>query len=157
MGEIWLRSRLKLGTARIVILCTLYRMILVRGVENKMKIDVVNTYTATIYVGLKNRDNGVVYDIGLIEGICQNYCDKIGLCVTVTPTKYIYTNGNEHGAAIGLINYPRFPDNPENIRTKALELAEQLLIICQQYRISIVFPYETVMLSNDETKKIEDN
>jgi len=108
----------------------------------------VNTYTATIYVGLKNRDTGVIHDIGLIEGICQKYCDEIGLCVTVTPTKFIYKDGNEPGAAIGLINYPRFPDEPENIKDKALNLAKLLMIACQQYKVSVLFPDKTEMLSN---------
>ena len=117
---------------------------------------IISTYTATIYVGLKNRDTDVVHDLGLIEGICQKYCDEVGLCVTVTPTRFIYTNGNETGAAIGLINYPRFPDEPENIKAKALDLAELLLIACQQYKVSIIFPDETIMLAN-ESKNDESN
>lgn len=39
----------------------------------------------------------------------QEYCDKAGLCVTVTETWFVYTGGREPGWKIGLRNYPRFP------------------------------------------------
>ena len=110
----------------------------------------VSTFVAIIYVGLKNRDNDLVYDLGLIEGICQKYCDKIGLCVTVTPTKFIYTNGNEPGAAIGFINYPRFPERARSIRKKVMELAKLLLIGCKQYKVSVVFKNKTMMLERNK-------
>lgn len=29
--------------------------------------------------------------------ICRNFCDEEGLCVTVTPTTYVYTGGDENG------------------------------------------------------------
>lgn len=106
------------------------------------------TFTATIYVGLKERDSGLIYSILDAEKAIQEYVDEIGLCVTITPTKYIYTNGAEPGFAIGLINYPRFPDTPENIKNKALMLGERLRKLFRQYKVSVVFPNETVMLES---------
>lgn len=38
----------------------------------------------------------------------EKYCD-VGLCVTVTSTRFIYTGGWEMGYRVGLRNYPRFP------------------------------------------------
>lgn len=58
--------------------------------------------------------------------ICRDFCDKVGLCVTVTPTTYLYTGGQEEGVIVGLINYPRFPADPGVIFATANELAEKL-------------------------------
>jgi len=60
------------------------------------------------------------------ERICRAYCNEIGLCVTVTPTNYIYTGGNQTGVIVGLINYPRFPAEPREIWAKAEALAHKL-------------------------------
>lgn len=40
--------------------------------------------------------------------ICQRFCDR-GLCVTIEPTNYVFTGGQEMGVRVGLINYARFP------------------------------------------------
>ena len=109
----------------------------------------VLSFTVTIYVGFKELDTGVMHTVTEARQICQDYCDEVGLCVTVTPTAYIYTDGNEPGVAIGLINYPRFPARPRKIRRRALELARRLLLAFNQYRVSIVFPFRTVMLNSN--------
>jgi len=79
------------------------------------------TYSVFIHIAGK---------IDIIEKVCSEYCSRIGLCVTVTPTNYIYKNGQELGAKIGFINYPRFPDKCENIIDKAEELAELIAAEC---------------------------
>lgn len=107
------------------------------------------TYTATIYVGLKDRDTGIIYSMEMAEKVIQEYVDEIGLCVTITPMRYIYTNGSEPGFAVGFINYPRFPDTPENIKTKAITLAERLLNVFKQFKVSIVFSDKTVMIGRE--------
>lgn len=61
------------------------------------------------------------------ETICREYCDQVGLCVTVTETNYCYTGGEEAGVIVGLINYPRFPATPAEILAKAEELAHRLI------------------------------
>ena len=78
--------------------------------------------------------------------MCQEYCDNIKLGVTVTPTKFIYVGGHEMGAIIGVINYPRFPSTPEQIKSRAIELANIVKDEFKQHRVSIVFPDETVMI-----------
>jgi hypothetical protein len=111
------------------------------------------TFTATIYVGLRvGRSTDTAprfHTIDEVRDVCQRYCDEIGLCVTVTPTEYIYKGGNEVGAAIGLINYPRFPKPAEEIGRQALELAQRLLFAMEQFKVSVVFPDRTVMLGED--------
>jgi hypothetical protein len=111
------------------------------------------TYTATIYVGLKKHYNGEVLSTDAAIDTIQRHCDILGLCVTVTNTHYYYTHGNEPGLAVGFINYPRFPSTVKEIRTKALDLAEQLIKVCKQWKVSVVFPDETFMISTGEQPK----
>jgi len=59
--------------------------------------------------------------------IAQAYVNEVGLCVTVTPTEYVYTGGLEQGAAVGLVNYPRFPSDPTTIWSHAEALAHRLI------------------------------
>lgn len=114
----------------------------------------VETYTATIYCGLKRMSTGDVISFEEVEGIIRNWVDKNDMCVSVTRTDYIYSgNEKEPGVIVGIINYPRFPKfpaSPSNIKFYALELAQTLLKNCHQMQMSIVFPDETIMLSNLE-------
>jgi ferredoxin len=72
---------------------------------------------------------------------CRDFCDAVGLCVTVTPTTYVYTDGSEYGFIIGLINYPRFPvkQKAQLIQT-ATDLALKLLVDCNQQSFTIQGP-----------------
>ncbi len=47
---------------------------------------------------------------------------------------------------VGLINYPGSPEEPMEVKSMALGLAEKLRVTCGQNRVSVVFPDETVML-----------
>lgn len=115
-----------------------------------MTATVVPTFTATIYVGLKVRQTGEILHQTIATSAIQGYVDLVGLCVTVTRTQFIYTNGSESGLAIGLINYPRFPSSAEQLRVHAIAIAEILLKTCKQLRVSVVMPSETIMLSMPE-------
>jgi hypothetical protein len=109
----------------------------------------VQTFTATIYVGMKVRDTGNEFTLHDAHSIAQLYCDEHKLCVTVTPTHFVYTSDNEPGVAVGLINYPRFPSTPEVIGDHAIKLAEIYLKAFKQYKVCVVFPGQTVMLSQE--------
>ena len=109
----------------------------------------ISTYTATIYVGFREQYTDEVRSIEMAYAVLQQYADKGGLCVTVTPTRFIYKNGSEPGIAVGFINYPRFPEEPSAIREKVLRIAEGLLRTFRQLKVSIVFPDETVMLEQE--------
>lgn len=76
--------------------------------------------------------------------VCREYCFAVGLCVTVEPTTYVYTGGEETGVRIGLINYPRFPSTEEKLFDRAAELAQLLLIRLCQHSYTIMGPSETV-------------
>lgn len=97
-----------------------------------------NTHEVKIYIA---------GDLNTIEATCRNFCLS-GLCVTVTPTNYIFTGGSETGACIGLINYARFPRLAPEITSLALDLARLLLEKCCQRSCSIVTPDETHYLEN---------
>lgn len=82
------------------------------------------------------------------ETICLDYCDRVGLCVTVTETTYCFTGGEEAGVIIGLINYPRFPSTPEAIWAHAETLAERLRQEAGQDSYTIQAPDKTVWFSH---------
>lgn len=79
----------------------------------------------------------------VIEQVCRKYCRLVGLCVTVEPTRFIYTGGEETGCVVGLINYPRFPSDPESLESKAKELAGMLLEETCQDSVLIMDPDKT--------------
>ena len=64
--------------------------------------------------------------------IAGDYSDAIrefaeeGLCAAVAPAAYVYTGGMEDGVCVTLINYPRFPKTPDELRGIADRLAEHL-------------------------------
>jgi ferredoxin len=103
-----------------------------------MKIEQAPTYWARIYIA---------GDLATIKQVCREHCMAVGLCVTVDPTTYVYTGGEEAGAVVGLINYPRFPASPEEIFLKARELGEKIMERCCQHSFSIMAPDETVWFS----------
>jgi len=86
-------------------------------------------------------------DVQIAKQVCREYCFEKGLCVTIEPTTYIYTGGEESGFRIGLINYPRFPSTIEDLSLKASDLASALMIKLCQHSYSIVFPEKTVWFS----------
>lgn len=106
----------------------------------------VDTYCAKIYVGFREEYSDKIHNIKEAYELLQEYCDYVGLCVTVTPTKYIYKNGEEDGIIVGLINYPRFPTTPYDIDTTALDIANKFLNVFNQLRVSIETPETTYMI-----------
>jgi hypothetical protein len=78
-----------------------------------------------------------------IEQICRSYCLDVGLCVTIEATRFIYTGGEETGAVIGLINYPRFPSKPQELWETARYLALTLLEKTYQHSVLLMSPDST--------------
>lgn len=83
--------------------------------------------------------------------ICRQYCLDVGLCVTIEPTLYIYTGGEESGFRVGLINYPRFPASPALLQSHAEELAEKLRDALCQHSYTIMTPKATVWNTSRES------
>lgn len=79
----------------------------------------------------------------------RHRCYHAGLCVTVTSADFIYTGGEESGFVVGLVNYPRFPSAPQQIRDRAVEIAEGLVVhLCQRTAL-VVDTHETTWITID--------
>lgn len=76
--------------------------------------------------------------------ICQNYCDEIGLCVTIEKCIYVYTGGNEEGIKVRLVQYPRFPKKEEEILLLAQHLTFELIQGLEQKTALLITPTETI-------------
>jgi hypothetical protein len=62
----------------------------------------------------------------MIEQCCREFVLPGG-CVNITPNKYIYTHGEETGAIIEIIEYPKYPSDENSIRDKAIDLAQFIM------------------------------
>ena len=110
----------------------------------------VPTFTAHIYVGTRTRYSGEVYGVQMAREWLHKHVNKDPLCVTLTETEFIYTDGGEPGLVIGLIDYPRFPSQHEAIKERARRIALAMLRMYQQGKVSIVFSDETEMYEAEE-------
>lgn len=79
--------------------------------------------------------------------ILRRECHGEGLCVTIEPTLFIYTGGEESGYVVGLINYPRFPTAPEHILARAQRIATALLSETYQHSALLMDPHQTKWLT----------
>lgn len=78
-----------------------------------------------------------------------------GLCVTIEPTHYIYTGGEEAGYVVGLLNYPRFPATLDYLMEKATRITETLIERTFQRSGLVVGPVETTWVYRDEKNSSE--
>ena len=94
-----------------------------------------------------------VYLAGPIEVAKQHIRKKaatFGLCVTIEPTTYIYTGGEETGYVIGLINYPRFLKTFDQIWLEGMALAHELRAETGQLSFTIMAPDRVLWYSDKE-------
>ena len=94
----------------------------------------VETIVVTIYMA---------GDIDTAKRWLRRRCYERGLCVTVTPTTFIYTGGEEAGFAVGFVNYPRFPSDADILCETAQQIADALIVECCQKSALIVAPDRT--------------
>jgi hypothetical protein len=92
------------------------------------------TYWARIYIAGNRAD---------AERTCRTWAFKDGACVTVTPTEYIYSGGQESGVIVGLINYPRFPATQAEIDEQAELLGALMADDLHQRSYTIETPVRT--------------
>jgi hypothetical protein len=104
-----------------------------------MKITKVETWSLRIWIA---------GDPIKAHAICREYCDSVGFCVSVTPTSYVYTGGDEIGVIVGLINYPRFPSTADEMFNHAKSLGIQLMHQLGQDSFTIETPVETWWFSH---------
>ena len=99
----------------------------------------VESYPVSIFIAGNVRD---------ATDECRRYCEEVGYCVTVTETKYVYRGGDEPGVIVGLINYGRFPAEPEAIFRHARHIADRLCERLQQESYTIQAPDRTLWVSH---------
>lgn len=80
-------------------------------------------------------------DYNEIKSVCREYCSK-GFCVSLAKYDYIYKYGEESGACLTIINYPRFPENKNNILSHARKLGLLISEKCNQGSFTIETPEE---------------
>ncbi len=101
----------------------------------------VDTFWARIYMS---------GSIEVAKQVCREYCLEVGLCVTIEPTTFIYTGGEEAGFVVGLINYPRFPASEFQIEQRATHLMERLLEVTCQHSALLMMPGNTCWITKRE-------
>lgn len=92
-----------------------------------------------------------IYIAGPIEQakqIIRKRAKEVGMCVTIEPTTYVYSGGEEEGYVVGFINYPRFPRANKDIWNDALDLATLLKDGTYQDSFTIMDSKETVWYSD---------
>lgn len=96
-----------------------------------MKLASAPTYTIRLYLS---------GPIEIAKQAIREECLREGLCVTIEPTTFIYTGGEEAGFVVGLVNYPRFPSEPEALLTRARAVMGKLLEATHQHSALLVAP-----------------
>ncbi len=93
-------------------------------------------------------------DYQTAKAALRRECFAEGLCVTVTPTCFVYTAGAEDGVAVGFVNYPRFPTTADALFSRAVLVANRLMAELCQWSALVVGPETTMWLSNrpEDTK-----
>lgn len=87
-----------------------------------------------------------IYMAGPIEvakPLLRELCTEVGDCVTVEPTTFIYSYGEEQGFVVGFLNYPRFPRTDGQIIERARTWLHALLDCCCQGSALLVTPAVT--------------
>jgi hypothetical protein len=106
-----------------------------------MRCETVSTFWVKIYLS---------GPIEVAKQIIRRVCLQEGLCVTIEPTTYIYTGGEEIGYVVGLLNYPRFPTSNEALSHRAEELADELMQGTYHHSVLIVNPSKSYWFSRRE-------
>lgn len=100
----------------------------------------VPTYTVRLYMA-----GDIERAKCLLRAEC--YPPNEGLCVTVEPTTFIYTGGQETGFVVGFVNYPRFPKPAAELFARARQIAERLIPALCQWSALLAASDRTVWLN----------
>jgi len=124
---------------------------------NAITLKTVPTYWARISMGLQEGFDGPVHTVLEVREFLMPLVEKERFCValTLTATELIYWTGTEPCVEIALMNYPRYPSKPEQVREHALRLAEALLLHFHQYRLTVMFPEETLLVDSGLEPNLE--
>lgn len=107
-----------------------------------MKTHAVDTYWVRLYLS---------GPVEVAKQIIRAECLREGLCVTVEPTTFIYTGGEEAGYVVGLLNYPRFPSSEDALDARADDLMRKLMEGTHQHSALMKTPLVTRWITTRET------
>jgi hypothetical protein len=93
-------------------------------------------------------------DVEHAKQIVRRFCKEVPVCVTVSPTTYIYTGGEEVGFVVAFRNYPRFPTTLAALESKASSLANLLRERLAQDSCMIVSPAVTSWSSTRNSPQV---
>lgn len=85
--------------------------------------------------------------IEIAKQVIREECLRKGLCVTIEPTTFIYTGGEEAGYVVGLLNYPRFPSPAVELDERAADLMQKLLVATHQHSALMTTPNNSTWIS----------
>jgi hypothetical protein len=79
--------------------------------------------------------------------VCYNYCQRAKMGLMVFDTSFMHPGGQESGMVISIANYPRYPTKNSTVLQHALALAEELMRVLDQERLTVVeVPGETFLV-----------
>jgi hypothetical protein len=108
-----------------------------------------DNYEVKIWIGLREEYTDTFFSESDAVEIIKRWCNERKQCVSITPTRFVYVDGQEPGLIIGFINYPRFPMNKEDILARAIELGESLRKHFKQFRVSVTTPTTSYLLEDE--------
>lgn len=114
---------------------------MLNGVLRNMITKSAGTFTVKLYLS---------GPIEVAKQIIRAECLREGLCVTVDPTTFIYTGGEESGYVVGLLNYPRVPASSVDIENRAMDLMLKLLAGTYQHSGLLVTPCTSEWVTSRE-------
>lgn len=106
-----------------------------------METKVSPTYWAHIYMS---------GPIEVAKQVIRQECMRAGWCVTIDPTTFIYTGGEEAGFVVGMINYPRFPAENAVSEARAMALMNALLDATHQWSALLVTAEHSTYITKRE-------
>lgn len=84
-----------------------------------------------------------------IEAV-REFCLSTPLCVSVTPSDFVYVAGMESGVVCRVLNYPRFTHSSHDaLEAKAMALCEHLIVRLHQRSGMVVGTKHSHWLSRD--------
>ena len=90
--------------------------------------------------------------IDVIKQTCRHWCKENPSCVNISETSFIYCGGEETGAIIEFLNYPKFSLSDKEIFVKAQALGFKLKLDTAQDSFLIATPESTYWWSDREQK-----
>lgn len=92
--------------------------------------------------------------IEVAKQLLRRECLRLGLCVTIEPTTFIYTGGEETGYIVGLLNYPRFPAVIDELKARAESIMLQLIEETNQHSGLMVTPTQSTWVTRRESNEL---